>query len=142
MKFYLVFNLDNKRIYSANTDYVHDFFMQYNIEEDLKKSILKRIDKEADFEITVSELIKIKPVLEEKIDQLILDVNFNPFKERLRRFYPLQYGSDPFVWKNITYYLYIKTNHIDSQISETNRFLKRIEYFINHNNSIKYLLKT
>lgn len=141
MKFYLVFNLDNKRIFSANIELVYEFFMQFNIEEDLKKHILERINKESDFEISISELERIKPALEEKIDQLIIDINFNPFKERLRKLYPIQYNSDPFVWKNTTYYLYVKTNPIDSQISRIRSFLINLEYFKNHNQSIKYIFK-
>ena len=141
MKSYLVFNLNNKHILSANIDYVYEFFIQFNIEEDLKKDILERINKESDFEISVSELEKIKPALEEKIDQLVVDANFNPFKERLRKLYPLQYNIDPFAWKNTTYYLYGKTNPIDSQILRIKSFLVHLEYFINHNQSIKYILK-
>ncbi|MBO9585821.1 MAG: hypothetical protein J7574_16775 [Flavobacterium sp.] len=58
MKFYQVFNLNNKHIFSANINSVYEFFMQLDIENDLKKHILKRINKESDFEISVSELEK------------------------------------------------------------------------------------
>jgi len=141
MKSYLVFNLNNKHIWSADIIQVQDFFTQFNISETLKNNILQRINTEINFELTVSELQQLKPALEEKIDTLVVDVNFNPFKERLRRLYPLQYSGDPFIWNGITYYLYVKTNPIDSQIRRVNSFLAHIKEFINQNESMRFTFK-
>ncbi len=141
MKSYLIFNLNNKFISSRNTNLLYDFFTQFNISGPLKNSILQRVNAEINFELSVSELQQLEVAASEKIDELVADVNFNPFKERLRRLYPLQYGSDPFIWKGLTYYLYVKTNTIDSQISEIRSFLAQIKEFTNQNQPMQYIFK-
>ena len=141
MKSYLVSNLNNKPFWLSEISEVHNFFTQLNISGALKNSILQRINAELNFEINVSELQQLQLALEEKIDSLVIDVNFNPFKERLRRLYPLQYGSNPFVWKGTTYYLYTKLNAIDSQISITENFLTHVHEFISQNKPMKYTFK-
>lgn len=141
MKSYLIFNLNNKFISSRNTNLLSDFFTQFNISESLKNSILLRVNAEINFELSVSELQQLEVAASEKIDELVVDANFNPFKERLRRLYPLQYGSDPFIWKGLTYYLYVKTNPIDSQISEIRSFLAHIKEFTNQNQPMRYIFK-
>lgn len=141
MKSYLVFNLNNKHIWSSDIIQVQDFFTQLNISETLKNNILQRVNAEVNFEVSVLELQQLQLALEGKIDILITDENFDPFKERLRKLYPLQYSSNPFIWKETTYYLYVKLNPIDSQISKTKNFLAYVKEFIQENKPMKYIFK-
>ena len=141
MKSYLVFNLNNKLISSRNITLLYDFFTQFNISESVKNSILQRVNAEMNFELSVSELQQLQLAASEKIDELVIDANFDPFKERLRRLYPLQYSSNPFVWKGNTYYLYVKLNPIDSQILSMKTFIDYTLEFINQNIPMKYTFK-
>lgn len=141
MKSYLVFNLNNKLISSRNTTLLYDFFTQFNITVSLKNSILQRINAEINFELSVSELQQLQLAASEKIDELVMDTNFDPFKQRLRRLYPLQYGNNPFVWKGKTYYLYGKLNPIDSEIFSMKTFLDYTQEFITQNKPMKYIFK-
>jgi hypothetical protein len=140
MKSYLTFNSNNKHISSRNITLLYDFFTQFNISESLKNSILQRVNAEINFELSVSELQQLQLAASEKIDELIIDANFDPFKERLRRIYP-NYSGNPFIWKEVTYYLYVKTNPIDSQISTVKSFLAHINEFINQNEPMRYIFK-
>lgn len=141
MKFYIIFDVNGNRNFSATLDFIKETFLNLNISSALKNSILQRIDAEADFEITVSEIQQLAPALSARIDELVVDPSFNPFKERLRQRNPVQFGSNPFIWKGVTYYLYSKTNPIDSEINRTSDFLELIQEFINHNKPLKYIFK-
>lgn len=141
MKFYTIINTSGKRHSIVDLESRKDEILNLNIQSTLKNSILQRIDAEADFEISVSELQQFVPALSARIDELVADPNFNPFKERLRQRNPVQFGSNPFIWKGVTYYLYVKTNPIDSKINRTNSFLGLIQEFINQNKPLKYIYK-
>ena len=138
---YLTYMINNKLYSDLGEDTINDFYTKLNIQSVLKDSILQRIDAEADFEISVSELQQFVPALSARIDELVADPNFNPFKERLRQRNPVQFGSNPFIWKGVTYYLHVKTNPIDSKINRTNSFLGLIQEFINQNKPLKYIYK-
>ncbi|WP_133159993.1 hypothetical protein [Cloacibacterium normanense] len=138
---YLTYMINNKLYSDLGEDTINDFYTKLNIQSVLKDSILQRIDAEADFEISVAELQQLVPALSARIDELIGNPNFNPFKERLRQRNPVQFGSNPFTWKGVTYYLYVKTNPIDSEISRTNGFLELTKEFINQNKPLKYIYK-
>lgn len=140
-KSYINKTLNNQFHSDLGLDTLKDFFTDLNIQSALKNTILQRIDTEVDFEIAVSELQQLVPALSARIDELVVDPKFDPFKERLRKRYPTQYGSNPFNWKGVTYYLYVKTNHIDSEISRINSFLVLIQEFINQNKPLKYIYK-
>ncbi len=85
MKSYLIFNLNNKLISCRNTNLLYDFFTQFNISESLKNSILVRVNAEMNFELSVSELQQLELAASEKIDELVADANFDPFKESIEK---------------------------------------------------------
>ena len=142
MKSYIIFDIKDIRNFSATLNFIKGPFLNLNISAVLKNSILQRIDAEADFEISVAELQQLAPALSARIDELVTDPNFNSFKERLRQRNPIQFGSNPFTWKGVTYYLYVKTNPVDSEINRNNGFLELIQEFINQNKPLKYIYKS
>lgn len=107
----------------------------------LKNKISNNVNNKEDFEITVSELREILPTLDTRIEELLKHPDFDPFKEEKRKRFPQQYGSDPFEYKGITYYLYSKLNPIDSLINRIIGFKKIIEEHIAVNKPLKYVYK-
>lgn len=106
--------------------------------EMLKQKILS--EQEEDFQLEISDLRLIISAIEKKIEKLLKEPDFNPFKEELREFFPSQYSSYPFNFKGTTYYLYTKGSefYIDSLIND---YKIRLDYFtecINNNKVIKY----
>ena len=141
MKFYTIFNTNGNRDSIADVESRKEQILNLNISATLKNSILQRIDAAADFEISVAELQLLASALSTRIDELVISPDFDPFKERLRKRNPTQFGSNPFTWKGTTYYLYLKTNPIDSEINRTSGFLELIQEFINQNKPLKYIYK-
>ncbi|KFF09370.1 hypothetical protein [Chryseobacterium luteum] len=141
MKIYIIFDTNEKRNFSATLDFIKEPFLNLNISSDLKNNILQRIDAEQDFGITVSELHEILPTLDTRIEELLKHPDFDPFKEEKRKRFPQQYGSEPFEYKGITYYLYSKLNPIDSLINRIIGFKKLIEEHTAVNKPLKYVYK-
>ena len=138
---YIVYGLNNRIASVVNIKNSNDFFNSINISEGLRNSIFQRISVNKDFELTLSELQQLIPALSEKINNLISDPDFNPFKEREREMYPMAYNNFPFMWNGVTYYLYPKANDIDSEIRRVYGYLKLIQEHINQNKPLKYIYK-
>lgn len=141
MKVYIIFGTNGKRNFSASLDFIKEPFLNLNISSDLRNSILQRIDAEQDFEVPVTELQEILPTLDTRIEELLKHPDFDPFKAEKRKRFPQQYGSEPFQYKGVTYYLYSKLNPIDSLIKRIIGFKKLIEEHISANKPLKYIYK-
>ena len=109
----------------------------------LQDKVIENVSKDKNFEITILEMQGILPALEEKIIELLKHPDFNPFKEKLREKFPEQYGSQPFEYKGITYYLYHKGRefYIDSLIYRMLNFKKLVEEHIKANIPLRYVFE-
>ena len=78
-----------------------------------------------------------------KIEDCLKHPDFNPFKEKLRERFPNQYGSQPFKYKETTYYLYHKGRefYIDSLIIKTLGFKELVEAHLKADKPLKYIYK-
>ena len=121
--------------------YLIEEYKVLNFSSTFKNMIFENISRNQDFEILILEMQNIIPALENRIDELLNDKDFNPFKEELRKRYPVQYSSQPFEYKGTIYYLYSKGFSIDSLISRTINFKNLVEEHINANMPLKYVYK-
>lgn len=83
-KSYINKTLKNQFYSDLGLDVLKDFFIGLNISFSLRNSIIDRIDSEVDFDLSIQELQAIAPTLSEKINDLLSDPDFNPFKGRER----------------------------------------------------------
>lgn len=121
--------------------YLIEDFADLNLPKTIENKIVKGANSKQDFEISISELKIIFLAVEKRINQLINDPNFNPFKTELRKKYPEQYGNDAFHYNGTTYYLYSKGFEIDALISSMASFRNVIENHIKLNKSLKFIYK-
>lgn len=140
---YLLFNRENKLISSLDSIQLFSKYDDLELTPNLKKSIKLRIDSKKDFEITIAEMKEIIFSLTKQVEQLLKHSDFNPFKEELRKRFPEQYGSMPFIYDGITYYLYTKGRefYIDSLIYTNQLFKKQLEEHILIEKPLKYIYK-
>lgn len=122
------------------------FILNYKIiglSHDFRNFIEESIEQKKDFELGVLDMKMIIELLDLKIPELLKHDDFNPFKEELRRRFPKQYGSQPFVYEGITYYLYNKGRefYIDSLICSTLSFKELLVEHIKINKPLKYVYK-
>jgi hypothetical protein len=141
--YYLIFNSKNKLFSGPDLERAFNRYSDLAINSILKESIKQRIYSEQDFEITMQELQEILPTLDKRIEELLKQPDFNPFKEELRQRFPQQYGNQPFEYKGTTYYLYHKGRefYIDSLIYGVLGFKKLVEEYIKANKPLKYVYK-
>ncbi|WP_336686047.1 hypothetical protein [Chryseobacterium bernardetii] len=141
MEYYIVYNSANKIVLAPNITNIVDFFNSLSISTALKNNIIQRINLKSNFELNLSELQQLKPAIIQSINILLSHPDFDPFKEKLRMRYPNQFNNFPFIWNNTTYYLYPKSNKIDSEILKYNKILDVINEYINENKILKYIYK-
>lgn len=141
--YYLIFNTQNKFISGLDLTRSYNDFVDLEINLNLKESIKQRIYAEQDFELTVQELQQVVVSLDKRIKDLLKHPDFNPFKEELREKFPNQYGSQPFEFKGVTYYLYHKGKefYVDSLIYGVIGFKKIIKDYVSANKPLKYIYK-
>lgn len=109
--------------------------------DSFKEKILSKIKNKENFEITLKELNEILPVLDKKIEELLIHPDFDPQKETLRDKFKEQYESYPFHFKGKTYFLYSKTFPIDSLIGRINDFKLLIKEHIKRQVQLKFIFK-
>jgi hypothetical protein len=139
--YYLIFNTKNKLVGGCDFEDAYRQISQLEINISYKEMLKQKIYTGKDFEISTIELQTINIAFENRIDKLLKDKDFNPFKEELRKRFPTQYGSQPFEYKGTTYYLYSKGFPIDELISRTIIFKNLVEEHINANMPLKYVYK-
>lgn len=133
MKYIKFNNINGKKVASVSVNYAYSrYFENLRLDKGFKKSIEDRINLKSDFELTLEELEKLSIAIENKIDELLVDPKFNPFKESLRIKYPEQYSNNPFSYKGKVYYLYTKGSEfvIDLEITMFDTFKKNIDEHI------------
>ena len=116
---------------------INEFDLGYS----LKVKILSKVNNKENFELPLKELNEILPVLDKKIEELLIHPDFNPYKEILREKFKEQYESYPFHFKGRTYYLYSKTFPIDSLIERINDFKFVIKEHIKRQIQLKFVFK-
>ncbi|UEQ75363.1 hypothetical protein [Chryseobacterium arthrosphaerae] len=139
---YLERILENGMYYnSILSQYLIYDYENLKISNLLKERIKTNIDSNQNFEIPLSKFSTIQMALDLRIEELLKHPDFDPFKEEKRKRFPQQYGSDPFQYKGVTYYLYSKLNPIDSLIKRIIGFKKLIEDHIAANKPLRYVYK-
>jgi len=140
---YLVFNEESRLVSSLDSRQLFSKYSNLEINPNLKKNIKLRIDSKKDFELTISEMKELIFSLIKQVEKLLVHPDFNPFKEELRKRFPEQYGSQPFIYGGITYYLYTKGRefYIDSLIYSSLLFKKLLEEHVIINKPLKYVYK-
>ena len=134
-------NNEGKIFYSGSNTHTYDYYYkELEISTELKDKIKLNFETDSDFEINCSDLKKIKVAVEKSVDTIFKHNDFDPFKEKLRKRFPEQYGSDPITHKGITYYLYTKGRefYIDSLISSYLGHIELIDNLIKSNTPLKY----
>lgn len=130
--------------FSYNSIISNVFFQIYktlNLNPDLEKRITDKLNQKVDFELSVSEMKGIIPLLDNTIETLMKSPDFNPFKEALRKKSSLQYGSYPFVFNGTTYYLYPKGWKVDRLISNCGGTKDMFKSFIKADKPVKFKYK-
>lgn len=144
-KFIHIFEKEKKRPltgFPKESEYL-EIYEKLDIEKTLKEQIKEQIFSEKDFEIDVPILEILVNSFENRIDELLQHPDFNPFKEDLRKKFPIQYGEEPFEYKGVVYYLYHKGRefYIDSIIRNYVKRLLKMRDLIYLNEPLKYTFK-
>ena len=92
------------------------------------QKIKELIMAEKDFSLNIEALKSLKIAIEERIDLLLKDDNFDPFKKELIKENIQEYSYYPFEWKGTRYYLYPRMGfEIDREIDRNFSFLRILE---------------
>ena len=121
--------------------YLTESYEELVIPSSIRSLIKSNFESKSDFEIPILEFSEIKKAINKRIEKLLKHPEFDPFKEELRKKFPEQYGSNPFIFNGKTYYLYGKTMPIDSDIERATSFLKLIDDHEKENTSLKFKYK-
>ncbi len=124
------------------TNFFIENYQSLALKPDLHNRITDKINEKADFELTVSEMVNIIPLLDLRIGELIRNPDFNPFKEKLRMQNPLQYESYPFFFNGEKYYLYPKGWEVDMLILRTAGFKELLRAIVEANKPLKFKYKS
>ncbi len=104
----------------------------------MKTYITENVSQNKNFEINYFELEEVVSALQNRMNNLFIHPEFDPFKENLRKRFPEQYGSMPKVHNGITYYLYPKGFEVDSLIINVESFLSIVNEYIKAKKKIQF----
>lgn len=96
-----------------------------NLDDTENEKIKELVIAEKDFCLDIEILNSLKISIEKRIDSLLKDSNFDPFKKDLINENREEYGYHSFEWKGIQYFLYPRMGfEIDREIDRRLLFLK------------------
>lgn len=140
MKFIYFLDTNEESVGGCSTNYFFErYFKDLDLNKELRESLKLRIDAESNFELSIKELKELSDALKKRIDEILNDDEFNPFKEGLRERYP-QYGDYPLEYNNKVYYPYSKGGEfpLDLIFESLAVYKEQVENHIAENKRMKH----